>query len=146
MPPKFYSCVLPPLVVIHCFKLLSYAIWEKTNEPNLRKWLKTRFQARFWPVWPNFRSQKMVKNLILGLNYAHWTQIPVTIFFFLFFFFLNWLSQSIDFMGNYHYVQYQRKLMIQPWENLVKDGRADSRADGQMADSDFIGRCPTLSV
>ena len=97
----------------------------------------------------NFRSRKMVKNLILGLNYAHWAQIPVTIFFFFFyflFFFLIWLSQSIDFMGNYHYVQYQRKLMIQPWENLVKDGRADRRADGQMAKTDFIGRCPTLSV
>ena len=49
-------------------------------------------------------------------------------------------------MGNYHYVQYQKKLMIQSWENLVKDGQTDRRADGQMAESDFIGRCPTLSV
>ena len=143
MPPKFYSCVLLPLVVVYCFKLLSYAIWEKTNEPNLRKWQKTWFQARFWPVWPNFRSRKMVKNLILGLNYAHWAQIPVTIFFLFFFFFFFF---QFGFMGNYHYVQYQTKLMIQPWENLVKDGRADRRADGQMAEIDFIGRCPTLSV
>ena len=49
-------------------------------------------------------------------------------------------------MGNYHYVEYHKKLMIQPWENLVKDGRVDRRADRQMAESDFIGRCPTMSV
>ena len=27
--------------VIHCYKLSSYAISRKTNEPNLRKWQKT---------------------------------------------------------------------------------------------------------
>ena len=30
--------------------------------------------------------------------------------------------------------------MIQSWENLVTDGRADRRTDEE---SDFIGRCPT---
>ena len=144
MPPKFYSCVLPPLVVIHCFKLLSYAIWEKTNEPNLRKWRKTRFQARFGQFGPIFGPKNGEKphfgpELRQDPNPGH-------NFFFSFFFFLIWLSQSIDFMGNYHYVEYQKKLMIQPWENLVKDGRVDRRADRQMAESDFIGRCPTMSV
>ena len=36
--------------------------------------------------------------------------------------------------------------MIQYCENLVKDGRTDRQADGQMAESDIKGRCPTLSV
>ena len=85
-----------------------------------------------------------MKNLILGLNYARWDQIPVTNSF-SFFFRKIWLSQSIDFMSNYHHVQYQKKLMIQFWEKLVKDGRTDRQADGQMAESDFIGRCLTLS-
>ena len=111
--------------------------WENGEKPDFRPDLASLAQ---------FSVPKVVKNLILGLNYARWAQIPVTIFFFFFFFFSIWLSQSIDFMGNYHYVQYQKKLMIQPWENLVKDGRADRRADGQMAESDLIGRCSTLSV
>ena len=37
-------------------------------------------------------------------------------------------------MVSYYHVQYQEKLMIQSWENLVKDGQIDM--------SDFIGRCP----
>ena len=41
-----------------------------------------------------------------------------------------WLRQSLDIMVSYHHVQYQKKLMIQSWENLVAD------------ESNFIGRCP----
>ena len=50
-----------------------------------------------------------------------------------------WLRQSLGVMISYHHVQYQKKLMIQFWENLVTDGRTD----GQTDESDFIGRCPT---
>ena len=32
-----------------------------------------------------------------------------------------WLRQLLDIMVNYHDVQYQKKLMIQSWENLVTD-------------------------
>ena len=42
-------------------------------------------------------------------------------------------------MGSYHDAPYQKKLMIQLWENLVTDGRTDRQTD----ESDFIGRCPT---
>ena len=38
-------------------------------------------------------------------------------------------------MVSYHHVQYQKKLTIQSWENLLTDGQTDK--------SDFIGRCPT---
>ena len=34
-------------------------------------------------------------------------------------------------MVSYHYVQYQKKLMIQSWENLVTDERTDGRTDRQ---------------
>ena len=44
--------------------------------------------------------------------------------------------QSLDIMVSYHHVQYQKKLMIQSWENLVTDGRTTD-------ENDFIGRCPT---
>ena len=50
-----FSPVLPLLVVRHCTKLSSYAIYRKTNEPNLRK------------------SGK--EQLILGLILAHLAQI-----------------------------------------------------------------------
>ena len=36
-----------------------------------------------------------------------------------------WLRQSLDIMVSYHHVQYQKKLMIQSWENLVTDGQTD---------------------
>ena len=38
--PKHFLQVLPLLVVRHCSRLWSCAIWRKTNEPNLRKWQK----------------------------------------------------------------------------------------------------------
>ena len=53
------------------------------------------------------------------------------------------LYQSLDIMVSYNHVQYQKKLMIQSWENLVTDGRTDGRTDGQTDESDFIGRCQT---
>ena len=44
-------------------------------------------------------------------------------------------------MVSNHNVQYQKKLIIQSWENVVTDGRTDT---GRYTDeSDFIGRCPT---
>ena len=46
-------------------------------------------------------------------------------------------------MVSYHHVQYQKKLMIQSWENLVTDRQTDRRTDRQTDESDFIGRCPT---
>ena len=51
----------------------------------------------------------------------------------------TWLRLSIDIMISYHGVQYQKKLMIQSWVNLVTDGWTDRQTDV----SDFIGRCPT---
>ena len=45
-------------------------------------------------------------------------------------------------MVSYHHVQYQKKLTIQSWENLVMDGQTDT--DRRMDDSDFIGCCQTM--
>ena len=88
-PTKISSLILPLLHVRHCCKLSMYAISRKTNDPNLRKWQKTKFR----------------------------------------------------------HVQYQKKLMMQSWENLVADGqterRTDGKTDGQTDESDFIGHCPT---
>ena len=53
-PPKLFPWVLPLLVVRQCSKLSSYAISRKTNGPNLKKWQKTQFWTRFWPIWPKF--------------------------------------------------------------------------------------------
>ena len=46
-------------------------------------------------------------------------------------------------MVSYHHVQYQKKLMIQSWKNLVSDGLTDGQMDRQTDESDFIGRCLT---
>ena len=50
-----------------------------------------------------------------------------------------WLHQSLDIMVSYHHVQYQKKLKIQSWENLVTDRQTNSQTDM----SDFIGHCLT---
>ena len=39
-PKKFLSLILP-LVARNCSRLSFYAIYKKTNLPNLRKWQKT---------------------------------------------------------------------------------------------------------
>ena len=41
-------------------------------------------------------------------------------------------------MVSYHYVQYQKKLMVQYWENLVTD---EQTTDRQTDESDFIRSC-----
>ena len=73
----------------------------------------------------------MAKKLVLGLILAHSTQIRAAKYFFS----KSWLCHSLDVMVSYYHVQYQKKPMIQSWENLVTDGQTDK--------SDFIGRCPT---
>ena len=66
------------------------------------------------------------------------------ILFFFFFFFKIWPPWSLDIMVSYHHVQYQEKLMIQSWENLVMDEWmnrwTDRGTDGQRR---VIGRCQT---
>ena len=47
----------------------------------------------------------------------------------IFFFQKIWLRQSLDIMVSYHHVQYQKKLMIQPSENLVPDGQTNGQTD-----------------
>ena len=92
-----------------------------------------QFQVKLMnQTWEN---EKMGKNLVSGQ-----IQIPTANFFF--FFSKIFLRQSLDIMVSYHHVQYQKKLMIQSWGNLVTDGRTDGTIDRQADESDFIGRCP----
>ena len=113
--PQFYLFILPLLDVRHCCKLSLCAISGKTNKPNMRKWQKPIFRPNFGPF---------------GLKSGHH-----------FFSLKIWLCQSLDIMVSYHRVQYQKKLMIQSWEKLVKDGQTDS--DRQTNEGDFIGCCLT---
>ena len=61
---------LPLLVVKHCYKLSSYAIYWKTNEKNLRKWQKTNFGPDFDLLWPKFGPQKSF-SWVLPLLYVN---------------------------------------------------------------------------
>ena len=80
-PPKFSSWVLPLLVFRQCFKLSSYKISWKTNEPNMKK---------------------MTRILIWGPILAHLPQIwapQFFLFFYLFIFFFlggGFTSNSTD--------------------------------------------------
>ena len=90
----------------------------------------------------------MAKNLISDLILALLGQIRATNFFSSS---KIWFRQSLDIIVSYHHVQYQKKPVIQSWENLVTDGRTNGRTDGQtdrptdqlMSESDFRVRCPT---
>ena len=71
----------------------------------------------------------MAKKLVLGPILAHLAQIWAANFFF-----QKSGCQLLDVMVIYHHVQYQNKLIIQSWENLVMDGRTDwwtERTEGQ---------------
>ena len=117
--PDFFSWVLLILDVRHCHKLSLYAISRKTYDPNLANGEKPHFGPDLGLLGPNSGRHNKI-----------------------------WLRQLLDIMVSYHHVKYQKKLMIQSWENLVTDGRTtdgriDGRTDGQTDESDFTGRCPT---
>ena len=58
------------LLVRHCFKLSSYEIFRKTNEPNFRKWL----------VWLKFmQSNFFFQNLASSVTRYHGHLSPCTI-------------------------------------------------------------------
>ena len=101
-------------------KILSQAIIVCNLKENLwsklKRMTKTSFWAWFRPVGPKFGP-------------------PI-------FFSKIWRRQLLDIMVSYHHVQYQKKLMIQSWSNLVTDGRTDGQTDRLTDESDFIGCCP----
>ena len=72
-------------------------------------------------TWENSKKNKLVLGLILAHLAQIWTTNPPPK--------KIWLRQSLNTMFSYH-VQYQKKLMIQSWENLT-DGRTDGQIDGQ---------------
>ena len=113
---NFYSWVLHLLDVRHCCKLSLYTISRKTYGQNSRKWQKISYWAWFRPI-----------------------ELKFTLQFFSFFFSKIWLSHTLDIMVSYYNVKYQKKLMIQSWENLVADRQTDRQTD----QSDVIGCCPT---
>ena len=134
-PEKFFSWVLPILNIIYCCKLLLHAISRKTNEPNLRKW--QIFMSDFGFFGPNLsrccnyhcmefqgkpinKTWKNDKKPSFRTNFGPFdtnSGRQKT------FFSKIWLFQSLYIMVSYHHVQYQKKLMIQSWQNLVTVGR-----------------------
>ena len=109
---------------------------------------KKKFRAWYWPLWPKSGPKKFFSWILplldvrqcykLSLsaisrntnkpNCRKWKKslVPGRQFFFS----KIWLRQSLDIMVSYHLVQYQEKLMIQSWENLVTDGRMHRRTEG----------------
>ena len=69
--PQFFFQFLPLLVVRHCSKLSSYAIYRKTNETNLRKWQKANFGPDFDLLWPKFGPQKSFSWVLPLLDVNH---------------------------------------------------------------------------
>ena len=65
----------------------------------------------------------MGKKLVSGPILTHVPEIWVAKIFFS----KIWVRQSLDTMVSYHHALYQKKLMIQSWENLVTDGRMNKR-------------------
>ena len=70
-------------------------------------------------------AKKLVSDHILVPSAQIWA---LKIFSWIFFSKI-WFGQSLDIMISYHHEQYQKKLMIQSWENLVTEWRTDGRID-----------------
>ena len=99
---KNFLWILPVLDLRHCCKLSLHAISGKNNEPNLRKWgKKTSFGPNFGP--------NLVRQIFFSKIRLH---------------------QSLEITVSYHLVQYHKKIMIQSWKNLVKDGQINKGTDG----------------
>ena len=52
-PKKLFLRILPLKDIWHKCMLLLYAIWRKTNQPSLTKWLKTS-SGLILTLWPKF--------------------------------------------------------------------------------------------
>ena len=96
----FFLWILPLLEIGHCCKLSLYAISRKTNEPNLKKWLK---KDGFWLLWPKFGS-------------------PI----FFFFFFKNLASSVTRYHGQLSSCTISEKTNG-PILRKLSDGRKDGR-------------------
>ena len=68
VPQRFFLWTLPVLDGIHCCKLSLFAISRKTNELNLRKWLKTQFGPNFLP---KFGPQRFFLWILPVLDLRH---------------------------------------------------------------------------
>ena len=69
---NFFPYILPLSDVRNCRKLSLYAISQKNNQLNLRKWQKTYFRTRFWTIWPKFGPPKLFfKNLAPLVTICH---------------------------------------------------------------------------
>ena len=73
--PNLFLLVLPLWGVRHCSKLLLYAIWRKTNEANMRKWQKSYFWTRFWPLWLKFGPPVFFQKSGFISHYISWSAI-----------------------------------------------------------------------
>ena len=100
---KTFSWFLSLLDVRHCRKLSLYAFSRKTYDSNSIKRQETLFWAWLSAVGPKFG---------LPTSFSKY-----------------WLWQLLDIMVSYYHIQYQKKLMIQSWENLVTDSYSDKRTN-----------------
>ena len=137
----------------HCLQFqgkLKNQTWENGKTT-------TWFQDWFWPLRPKFGPRNFFHGLCLycmfdivssyhcmqlqgKLMNQTWENSKKPSFWpdfgpfgpnlgYQFFFSKIWLRQSLDIMVSYHHVQYQKKLMIQSWENLVTDGQTDGQTE-----------------
>ena len=67
---------------------------------------KEQFRTWFWPICAKFGPPKFFSKI--------------------------WLCYSVDILNSYHHVQYQKKLVIKSWQDLVTDGWTDWRTDRPM--------------
>ena len=105
---NFFPWILSPLLLYIVASYHCMRFQGKTMKQTGKNDKKPSFGSNFGQLGPNLGGQNFLYKI--------------------------WPQQSLDIMVSYHHVQYQKKLMLQSWENLVTDRRTESH---------FIGRCPT---
>ena len=53
------------------FQAITLCNFKETNGLNLRKWQKTQFRARFWPVWSKFGPQNCFAWILPLFDVTH---------------------------------------------------------------------------
>ena len=141
----FFSWILLQLDLRHCCKLSLYSISRKRNEPTWGNGQKPSFGPEFVPFWPKFGPKTF---FVVVTSARYYTLLQAIIIVWARFWPIwpkfwppIWRCQSLNIVS-YHHVQYQKKLIIQSWKNLITDRRPDSETD-RLTESDSLRRCPT---
>ena len=119
-PPIFFVSFSSTLR--HCSKLSYYEFKAKLKKQTWENGEKPNFGpdfSLFSPIFFRGFYPYQILDIVASYHRMHFFFFPSKI----------WLRQSLSIIMSYHHVQYQKKLKMQSWEDLVTEGQTDKQKD-----------------